>query len=617
MSNIAEVLKRIRSVIDAKASVQMSMGPFKCSLPDNIQAEQIYEQIMDIASVTDGVTRQKHKCQIVTILRQITAEKSESIQHTEFTDNKLHIFMADVCLIKEESGRVKLEGFYGILQADISKEWFWARTRPTISSRLPKNDSMLSIFNRQKNEVVSQSNNAPTSLMKNYKGNASVMFDLNRSSQEISQDFLVILTSSPNSGTAGMEFQTDDTTELAKKIDSFKKRVKNTSPEEHLQESFSINMSSITLQRIVKSNESSLMRHLLQITGHIEYTLKRSSASLENQKTTEDDKKSNDERKKRWWPISPWHQSSSDTDKSMKDPKKEENCEIVAGNNGEGNKLNQLNRPQALAVDTQDGILFIVDSKNHRVVAWKLGDDKGHVIAGGQGQGEQLNQLNNPTDVLIDEATRYLFISDRDNKRVVRCSSEQPSSTPEIIISEIDCYGIAMDQKGNLYVTNVANHEVRMYSKDGFSLRRVVAGGNSKGKDLDQLDYPTYITVDNNDSIYVSDNGNNRIMKWPNGAREGIVMATTQTNSDKNTSSCGLRGIAVDQRGTLYVAEMFNHRVTQWCHESNKGVTIVEGGKKRLRTHQLLCPVGLTLDASDSLYIADSNNNCVLRFSLK
>ena len=37
----------------------------------------------------------------------------------------------------------------------------------------------------------------------------------------------------------------------------------------------------------------------------------------------------------------------------------------------------------------------------------------GKLIAGGQGQGNRLDQLNNPTDILIDKETNSLFIADR------------------------------------------------------------------------------------------------------------------------------------------------------------------------------------------------------------
>ncbi|CAF4262256.1 unnamed protein product, partial [Rotaria sordida] len=47
-----------------------------------------------------------------------------------------------------------------------------------------------------------------------------------------------------------------------------------------------------------------------------------------------------------------------------------------------------------------------------------MGDTNGQVVAGGNGQGNRLDQLDHPTDVLIDKETDSLIICDRDNRRV-------------------------------------------------------------------------------------------------------------------------------------------------------------------------------------------------------
>ena len=39
---------------------------------------------------------------------------------------------------------------------------------------------------------------------------------------------------------------------------------------------------------------------------------------------------------------------------------------------------------------------------------------------------------------------------------------------------------------------------------------------------------PTYIFIDREETVYVSDQGNHRVMKWVKGAKEGIVVAGGQ-----------------------------------------------------------------------------------------
>ena len=81
-----------------------------------------------------------------------------------------------------------------------------------------------------------------------------------------------------------------------------------------------------------------------------------------------------------------------------------------------------------------------------------------------------------------------------------------------------------MDDQRNLYVSDWKKHEVRRY-QIGNNKGTLVAGGNGRGSDLNQLNVPTYIFVDRQQNVYVSDENNHRVMKWTKGATEGIVVA--------------------------------------------------------------------------------------------
>lgn len=55
--------------------------------------------------------------------------------------------------------------------------------------------------------------------------------------------------------------------------------------------------------------------------------------------------------------------------------------ELVAGDNGNGTKLNQLDCPRGLALDENQD-LYISDFKNHRVMKWARGASQGEIVAG-------------------------------------------------------------------------------------------------------------------------------------------------------------------------------------------------------------------------------------------
>ncbi|CAF4298524.1 unnamed protein product, partial [Rotaria magnacalcarata] len=90
----------------------------------------------------------------------------------------------------------------------------------------------------------------------------------------------------------------------------------------------------------------------------------------------------------------------------------------------------------------------------------KNGDTtNGQVVAGGKGEGNELNQLYRPTDVLIDKETDSLIICDLGNRRVVRWSRRSGTTQGEILIDNIYCFGLAMDEQRYLYVSDVVKHE--------------------------------------------------------------------------------------------------------------------------------------------------------------
>jgi sugar lactone lactonase YvrE len=183
----------------------------------------------------------------------------------------------------------------------------------------------------------------------------------------------------------------------------------------------------------------------------------------------------------------------------------------AAGDQGERNGLQKLENPRGLVVD-DDSTVFIADTWNHRIVAWKQGDNEGHVVAGGQGKGDGLHQLCKPIDVLIDKETKSLIICDWGNRRVVQWPLNN-GTRGEVLIDNIDCWGLTMDKQGCLYVSDASEDEVRRF-KRGDTKGTVVAGGNEEGSHLNQLNGPRYIFVDDEHSLYVSDSKNHRVMKW-------------------------------------------------------------------------------------------------------
>ncbi|CAF5103909.1 unnamed protein product, partial [Rotaria sp. Silwood1] len=135
----------------------------------------------------------------------------------------------------------------------------------------------------------------------------------------------------------------------------------------------------------------------------------------------------------------------------------QQNGLTVAGGNRDDNGINQLSKPCGLYVD-DDQTIYVADQYNHRIMEWKRDATSGQVVAGGNGQGSGTHQLSNPLDVIVDKETDSLIICDRLNKRVVRWPRQNRTSG-ETIISNINCWGLTMDENGSLYIVDFGKAE--------------------------------------------------------------------------------------------------------------------------------------------------------------
>jgi sugar lactone lactonase YvrE len=267
-----------------------------------------------------------------------------------------------------------------------------------------------------------------------------------------------------------------------------------------------------------------------------------------------------------------------------------------------------------LYIDDDDQTIYIADTSNHRIIEWKWNATSGQVVAGGNQVGNKAHQLYDPYDVIVDKERDNLIICDNGNRRVVRWPRRNGTSG-ETIISNINCWGLTMDENGSLYVTDFLKHEVRRYRR-GESQGTVVAGGNGNGNRLDQLSDPRYVFVDRDHSVYVSEWENHRVMKWMEGAKEGIVVAGGQDRGNSLRQLSYPVGVVVDQLDTVYVADFANARIMRWMKGATQGNIIVGGNGEGEQSNELNEPIGLSFDRHGNLYVVDRRNHRVQKFNI-
>ncbi|CAF1285775.1 unnamed protein product, partial [Rotaria sp. Silwood1] len=132
---------------------------------------------------------------------------------------------------------------------------------------------------------------------------------------------------------------------------------------------------------------------------------------------------------------------------------------------------------------------------------------------------------------------------------------------------------------------------------------QVVAGGNGAGSNLNQLNHPAAIVVDENQTIYISDNVNNRIIKWNVGDLSGVVVAGGSGRGDAPDQLHGPRGFVFSKNGTHYISDAENSRVQRWFRGASTGDTIIRS----------ISAYGIALDDEESLYISDREKGEVIK----
>jgi hypothetical protein len=124
--------------------------------------------------------------------------------------------------------------------------------------------------------------------------------------------------------------------------------------------------------------------------------------------------------------------------------------------------------------------------------------------------------------------------------------------------------GIALDGRGNLYLTEMDDDLIYEYTTSGQLVRKWGGTGSGPG----QLTYPEKLALDAQGNLYVTEFGspsfggsqgvNDRIQKF---SPTGVPLARWGTLGSGPGQFNGPLGIAVDQQGNIFVADVANHRI--------------------------------------------------------
>ena len=132
-----------------------------------------------------------------------------------------------------------------------------------------------------------------------------------------------------------------------------------------------------------------------------------------------------------------------------------------------------------------------------------------------------------------------------------------------------------------------------------------------RGSSGGMMNYPWGLAVNERNEIAVTDRGNHRIQVF---SSDGTYLRSFGRKGDKQGELSLPAGIAFDTKNeNILVADRDNHRVQLF---SEQGEHLNQFGAQGNLDHQLLNPLGLSVDCDGNIIVADSRNKLVKIFSL-
>ncbi|MDO8612022.1 MAG: hypothetical protein Q7R32_04275 [Dehalococcoidia bacterium] len=265
--------------------------------------------------------------------------------------------------------------------------------------------------------------------------------------------------------------------------------------------------------------------------------------------------------------------------------------------------LEGVARPLGVAMG-EDGRIYVTESAGERMV--RVFDRSGKELAAfAPPDLEVLARV--PLYVAISPAGE-VYVSDRPNRAIYVFSADgdyigtfEHKSVPA---EEWQPMGLAFDDEGNLYVTDVTEkkHRVLVFDPSG----ELTLQFGSEGKEEGQFWFPNGIAVDDRGHIYVADGDNGRLQVFDGEGNLVYIIPRGYASGDLSMP----RGVALDGDDHLLVADTSAHTVKVYDVSGDRPDFIRDIGESGSGDGQFRFPNGVAL-ADGQIYVTDRENGRV------
>jgi DNA-binding beta-propeller fold protein YncE len=163
--------------------------------------------------------------------------------------------------------------------------------------------------------------------------------------------------------------------------------------------------------------------------------------------------------------------------------------------------------------------------------------------------------------------------------------------------------GIAIAPNGTVYVADINNSRVNMFTPDGKPLGSFGKKGNKKG----EFNEPSGVAADQNGNVYVADAWNGRFQKFDSKGNYLLEVGGTKGNFYSP------RNIGVSKYGIVYVSDTGTSRIHRFDTEGNRLGNPVGGKGKALdKFGEVFCAA---FDSKGRVYISDKDNRRIVVLS--